>query len=334
MLRKMDFCKSDEFPQERVFLKILWVIFLVYMMIPLAFANGYPDRPIKFVAAATAGSPADILARAVAEGMSKELKVPIVVENKPGADQIIGFEHVARGAPNDGYTVGIVGIDGQALLPLTKKQMRFDPRTDLTIVAGLGEGRYMLAGPASLGVKNFQELMDEIKAHPKKFDFGTSGPVVLIPMLTLMNRLQLEMNHIPYKGGGPYSQDLAAGNIHLGFLSETSARPLANRLRFFGVTGESRSPFEPNVPTFAELGFPQVFGPAYALVVRAGTPKSVIDRLAAAASVALASPEMKARSQGLLLSIRYSSPEEASKTLRERIQSYTEIAQRVGLHPE
>ncbi|QXZ10708.1 tripartite tricarboxylate transporter substrate binding protein [Comamonas sp. Y33R10-2] len=308
--------------------------FVLALLSQGAQATGYPERPIKFIAAATAGSPADIMARAVAEGMTKELRTPIIVENKPGADQVIGFEFVARGAPADGYTVGVIGIDGQALLPLTKKGLRFNPLEDLTTVAGLGEGRYVLAGPATAPQKNFKDIVEEIKSHPNKYDYGTSGPAVLIPMLALTNELKLTMTHIPYKGGGPYSQDLAAGNIHLGFLSETSARPLSNRLRFYGVTGSTRSAFEPNVPTFIELGYPQIFGPAYALVVRTGTPQAIIEKLSAAAEQALRSTEMKERSQGLLLSLKYEPAEMATRTLNERAKIYRHIAQRMGLKPE
>lgn len=297
-------------------------------------AQTYPDRPIKFIAPTTPGSPADILARAVAEGMTRELKVPIVVENKPGADQIIGFEHVARMAPADGYTVGIIGIDGQALLPITKKGLRFNPHDDLTLVAGLAEGRYVLVGPAAAPHKNFKEVMDAIKAAPGRFNYGTSGPVVRIPILMLMNDLNLDMTHIPFKGGGPYAQELAAGNIDLGFVSETSAKPLAGRLRYYGVTGSTRTATEPNVPTFAELGFPKILGPAYALVVRAGTPKAIIDKLSHAAAAALQSPEMKVRSQGLLVTIQYSDAETAKRMLDERTKIYRDIADRVGLKPE
>ncbi|HSV84031.1 MAG TPA: tripartite tricarboxylate transporter substrate binding protein [Ramlibacter sp.] len=301
---------------------------------PAVQAQGWPDRPIKFIVPTTPGSAGDVLGRVLAETMNRTLNATIVVENKAGADQIIGLEHVAKGAPVDGYTVAVVGIDGQALLPITKKGLRFDPRKDLTLVAGIAEGRYVLAGPASAPYRNLKEFVQAAKAAPGKFNYGASGPVVRIPMLILMRDMGIDMVHVPFRGGGPYSAELAAGTLQLGFLSESSARPLASRLRFYGVTGSTRSPGNPDVPTLAEQGVSGVYGPAYGLAVRAGTPKAVVDKLSAAAAAAMESPEFKARTHGLLFAFRYDNAEMAQRLLDERVRAYQEIARRVGLEAE
>jgi tripartite-type tricarboxylate transporter receptor subunit TctC len=299
-----------------------------------AMAQSYPDKPIRLVAPTTAGSPADVLARLVADSLSKVMNATIVVENRPGADQIIGLEYVAKGAPADGYTLALTGLDGQALLPLIKKDMRFNPMQDLTLVAGVGEGRYVLAGPASEPHKNFQALVKAVKAAPGKYNYGASGPTVRIPTMTLMKELGLNMEYVGFKGGGPYSIDLAAGRIHWGFLSETTAHTVKNRVRLYGVTGSTRSPANPDVPTFSELGFSQIHGPAYGLAVRADTPKSIVDKLSAAAIIALNSTELKARAQVALLTIKYETGEQARQMLDQRFLSYQAAALAMGLQPE
>jgi tripartite-type tricarboxylate transporter receptor subunit TctC len=299
-----------------------------------ALAQSYPDRPIKIVAPTTPGSPADVLARLVGESMSSVLGVPIAVENRAGADQIIGLEHVAKGAPADGYTLILVGLDGQALLPLTKKSLRFDPMRDLVLVAGVGEARYVLAGPSSLPHITFESLVSAVRAAPGRFNYGASGPTVRIPTVMLMKALGLQMEYVAYKGGGPYSIDLAAGNIHWGFLSETTAQTVRDRVRLYAVTGQGRSPANPDVPTFAELGFPQMQGPAYGLAVRAETPKPIMDRLVEAAGKALQSTPLRARAQVAYLTIRHEPPQAAREALDRRFANYQAVAAAIGLQPE
>lgn len=297
-------------------------------------AQNYPDKPIRLISPSTAGSPADVLARLLADSLSKVMNATIVVENRAGADQVIGLEYVAKGTPADGYTLALTGMDGQALLPLTKKDMRFNPIQDLTLVAGVGEGRYVLAGPASEPHKNFQALVKAVKAAPGQYNYGASGPAVRIPTMTLMKELGLNMEYVAFRGGGPYSIDLAAGRIHWGFLSETTAHTVKDRVRLYGVTGSTRSTANPEVPTFAEMGFPQIHGPAYGLAVRAGTPKAIVEKLSAAAATALQSTELMARAQVALLTIKYETAEQAKQTLEQRFRNYQPAAAAMGLKPE
>jgi hypothetical protein len=140
----------EEIMKPTIRTTILCTCALVSLLAALmpARAETYPDRVIKFVAPTTPGPTADVVARVVAEAMSKVLKQTIVVENKPGAEQAVGLEYIAKMAPADGYTVGVIGIDGQALMPLVRNNLRFDPMKELTLVAGLGEVRYLLASPS------------------------------------------------------------------------------------------------------------------------------------------------------------------------------------------
>lgn len=310
------------------------VLAAVVCVAPAAQAQTYPDKPIRFVAATSPGATADLLARTLAEAMSKVLNQSIVVENRPGADQIIGLELIAKGAPADGYTVGVIGFDGQAQLPLVKKSLRFDPMADIVAAAGLGEVRYALVGPATAPFKNFQELIAAVKATPGKFNYGSSGPQVRFASQVLIKELGLNMVHVPFPGGGPYLTAAAAGTIDWAIVAEGSSRTLKPRVRVYAMTGKTRSTGEPDVPTFAELGFPRIHGPAYALSLRSGTPKPILDRLAAAAQTALASPEMRANSQKFLFEPNFENAESITRTINERFNYYKEYARAGVLVPE
>ncbi len=309
---------------HKFFHKIGLLTGLLALAASSAYAD-YPDRPIKLIAATTAGGTADLLARGLGEALSKNLGQPFVIENKPGADQIIGLEYVAKNQPADGYTAILLGLDGQALLPLLKKNLRFDPMSDFTLIAGVGEGRYAMVAPATSPHKSLKELMDYGKANPGKLNYGSSGTPVRFPSLVLLHDLGIDATHVPYPGAAPYMTAVAAGNIDWVFLGEVNATGLKPRVRVLAITGKERSKTNPDVPTFAELGFPKLFGPAYALAVRTGTPQAIIDKLAAATAQAMNSPEVKAFWAKASIEIRNDSAEAARRTLTDRYKFYEEF---------
>ena len=322
-------------PWNHVIEKLGALMLAAVMASPMAaWAQNYPERPIRIVAATTPGSPADLLARLMAEAMAKVMNATFVVENKPGADQVLGFEFVAKSAPADGYTVLLAGIDGMALLPVTKKELRFNPLQDLTLVAGVGEVRYVLMGPASEPHRNFKELVDAINAAPGKYSYGASGPAVRIPAQLMMNRLGLDMQYVPYKGGAATAIDIAAGRIHWSVTSESTAHTVKERVRLYGITGTGRSAANPDVPTFTELGLPMIQGPVYGLAVRAGTPKEMADKLSAAAALALQSTEIRSKAQAALLELKYDNAEATQRTLNDRWRGYQDAARSIGLQAE
>jgi tripartite-type tricarboxylate transporter receptor subunit TctC len=294
-------------------------------------AQTWPERTVRLIVASSAGSTADSVARLIAEPLARELKRPVVVENKPGADQIIGFEYLARGAPPDGYVVGVVGIDGQALLPLTRPNLRFDPLNELQLVAGLGEVRYVLAGPVTAPYPSFKSLIEAVKGSPGKFNYGSSTPAVRFPTLLLMHELGLDMVHVPFAGGAALITGVASSTVDWAVIGEGSALTVKSRIRVYGISGNERSTTHPEAPTFAELGFPKIQGPAYALAVRNGTPRTVIDRLEAASAAALGDAELRVQAQRLLLTLRHQGAEAAQRDLNARAAQYRDTAQKVNL---
>lgn len=294
----------------------------------------YPDRPIKLVAATGPGGTADILARGLGEAMSKFLGQSVVVENKPGADQVIGLQYVAKGQPADGYTAILMGLDGQALLPLLKKGLRFDPLNDFTLLGGIGEGRYAMAGPANSPHKSFKELMEFGKAHPGKLNYGSSGTPVRFPSLAILHELGVQAVYVPYPATGPYLTDIAGGTVDWGMLGEVNATNLKPRVKIYAITGNTRSALNPDVPSFAELGFPKLVGPAYALAVRTGTPQPIVDKLTLALRHALSLPEVKSFWHKAGIDLRSDSAETARQTLLERFNFYEALAKTAGIKPE
>ena len=300
----------------------------------IAAAKDYPDKPVRAIVPTAPSASADLLMRVIAPRMSRTLGQPVIVENKPGADQLIAWEYVAKQAPEDGYTVVVLGLDGLALLPVTTKDIRFNPLRDLTPIVGLAEGRYVLRSPAGASWKTFAQMVAHVKANPGKVNYGSSAIQVRFPMLVLMKELGLDMVHIPYASGARYLQAIVAGEIDLGMTGEASLAAVGDRVRVVAVTGSPRLPAYADAPTFAELGFPYVRGPSYGLGVRAGTPAEAIERLATSARSALQEAEIRASLAKMQLEALNEPPELVAKRFAELARFYAEYGRAVGIEPK
>ncbi len=297
-------------------------------------AQDYPNKAVRFVVPYGAGATLDLVARVVGQELAKILGQAVVIENKPGADAMIGFEYVAKQVPADGYTIVIAAVSGLATLPLTSKSLRFDPLKDLPPVVGMVEGKYILTTPATFSAKTFAEFVAMAKASPGKLNYGASSTTVRLQTDALMRELGLNVVYVPYRSGPNYIQALATNEIQLGFMSESSAISIADRSRVLAVTGARRSEAFPNAPTFAELGMPGVMGVAYSLNLRAGTPKPIVDRLQAATQQALRVPEVRTALAKMGLDAVAQSSEVAAKRLADEARMFAEVAKRAGIKPE
>jgi tripartite-type tricarboxylate transporter receptor subunit TctC len=291
-------------------------------------------KPIRFIVPNTPGTIPDIVARLIGPEVSKNLAQPVVIENKPGAGQIVGYEYVAKQVPADGYTVLTANGLDLAGLPITAKDLRFDPLKDLTPVIGLVEGRFFLSSSSEFPWKTFAEFVSYARANPGKLNYGTSSTIPRVQMEALIRELGLNIVHIPYSGGGPAVQGLVAGQVQLGFLAESQVNSLGGKIRTLAVTGDARSKNFPDVPTFRELGYPQLRGVSMLLNVPAGTPKAAIDKLHAAASKALQQADVRARFEKAGFDVVEQSPEAAAKSLVEASRFFAEVARKAGIQPE
>ena len=257
----------------------------------------YPNKPINFIVPYGAGGGADSRSRQIAQKMSVILKQPIIVDNKPGAGGNIGTEYIARAAP-DGYTIGMGNFAPLAVNKTLFGNLRYDPETDLTPIVLIEKGPLVLVVNPTSPYKTVQDIVAAAKAKPGELTFssgGIGGSHQLSAEIFEQNA-GIDMIHVPYKSGSAGLTDLMAGNVTMMFDQMYSAMPSikADKLRPIAITSKKRSPLLPNVPTFAEVGYPKVEVLNWqGLVAPKGTPKAIIEKLNAAANEALRDPQFR-----------------------------------------
>lgn len=318
-------------------IKIMNIIFRFIVAILLAgpaaaWAQNYPNRPIRMVVPLSPGGSADILARLISRDLSPRLGKPVVVENRVGGGGHIGSDFVAK-SPPDGYTLLTAGIP-QAIGMSLYEKLPYDMAKDLAPVIQGATFPSIIAVHPSLPVKSIKELVALAKARPGELNYGanTGSPNHLgIELLNVAKNIK--MTHIPYKGAGPVVSDLVAGHIQLASLGFPPALPMvqASRLRAIAVTGIRRSPQLPDVPTVAESGVPGYNVTSwYGVFAPAGTPADIIQRLNLEIAAALKSPEVTRRLVGLGADVAPTSPEEFGRIVREEIAKWAKVVKASG----
>ena len=262
-------------------------------------------QPIKLLVVFPPGGSADQVARILAPTLQQQLGQAVVVDNKGGASGAIGAAAVATGAA-DGYTFAVV-FDTHAVNPSLIATMPFDTRKDLTAVALLGTGAMVLATHADTPYKTFADVVAAAKTA-KGVSYGSigSGSLGHLAIALLAKNAQLNLVHVPYRGGGPLMNDAIAGHVPLSIGSVFLSKPHldSKRLRPLAVTTSTRSPQLPDVPTVAESGFTGFDAPAWwAILAPSKTPAEIVQRMNAEINTALKSPEVagKLAAQGIVV---------------------------------
>ncbi|MFD2754661.1 tripartite tricarboxylate transporter substrate binding protein [Comamonas terrae] len=266
---------------------------------PLAQAQGaWPSKPIRVIVPYTAGGFTDQMARLLQAGLQKALGQPIIVENKPGANSIIGVDQIAKSAP-DGYTFGVV-IAAYAANTTLYPKLPYNPKKDLVGVSLMGVSPLVAAVAMNAPFKTTAELIAYAKANPGKVGFGSSGNGSSAHLTTELMKLltKTDMTHVPYKGAAPALSDLMGGQIPL-FLDPPPnlIQPArAGRIRLIGVASDKRLAALPDVPTFAEQGIPELMGSTWAaMIAPAGVPREIVQRMSAEVARIIRSPEVTQR---------------------------------------
>ncbi len=258
-------------------------------------AQDFPNRAIKIIVPYGAGGGSDILSRNLADRLSKRLGQSVIVENRPGADGIIGTSLVASAKP-DGYTY-LVAVDSHILNPLLFKSLPYDTFKDMTGVTLIARSPYVFVTTSEFPAKNMKEFVEGTRAEPNKRSIANSEKYSLLLNQMLAANERLELVHVPYKGSGPMMIDVAAGTVSMSPTSIMAATPYlqSGRMKAIGVTGDARTPALPNVPTLKEQGFNEFdFYVNYGLYAPAGTPRAALDIMQRAIKEIVDTPEMKA----------------------------------------
>jgi tripartite-type tricarboxylate transporter receptor subunit TctC len=260
-----------------------------------AFAQqNYPNRPITWVVPFSPGGVTDTLARFTAKPLSERLGQPVVIENRPGAGGIVGTEYVANAKP-DGYTFLYASSGPMATVPAIRKTMSYDPLTSFTPLYGMVASPLVLVIAADKPYKTFAEFVEHARKNPGKLNFasiGTAAAQHLTGELFAMGT-QIEVVHIPYKATPPALADIASGTIDFMWEFTNVLKPMidAGKLRPLAVGGAKRLPDLPDVPTTAELGYPQIEFNSWATVAMPkGVPKPIADRFIAAFAEVMKEP--------------------------------------------
>ena len=276
----------------------LWLLCLPLCAAPAWSQPAWPARPIRVIVPTSPGGGTDIVTRALGARVGEALGQPVLVENRPGAGQILGTELVARSAP-DGYTQ-LMAASAIVLNQVLAKKPPYDTLRDFVPVTLAASLPNVLTVHPSLPVKSVKELIALARARPGQLNYSSagSGTSPHMSMELLISMAKLDIAHVAYKGTGPATADLLAGHVQLSMPNTlTAAAHLrSGRLRALGVTSAKRATGLPDVPTIAEAGLPGYEAIQwYALFAPAGTPREIVGRMQAEVARALQSPELRER---------------------------------------
>jgi tripartite-type tricarboxylate transporter receptor subunit TctC len=303
-------------------------------------ADNFPSHPIRVIVPFAAGGSTDIIARLVTQRMSQELGQPMVVENKGGAGGAIGAAEAAKAAP-DGYTLSIATVSTMAVNPACRpNDLPYDPIKDFQPVTNFANTANVVSvNPKKMPVKDFKEFLDVLKKNPGKYSYGSSGTCGVLHLMgeSFKQATGTDMVHVPYKGSGPALSDAVGGQIEVLFDNLPSSMPQiqAKALHALAVAWPKRIATLPDVPTFAEVGYPVLNQPVwYGLLAPAGTPMAVVNKLRDAAVVALKDPKVIKALDEQGSAPSGNTPEEFAKEIKDQYDWAREVVKKGNIKLE
>jgi len=282
-------------------------------------ASTFPDRPLRIVVPFAAGGNVDIVTRIVATGLSEALGQSVVVENKAGANGVIGAESVARANP-DGYTLFIATAETMALNPFLMKSVPYDPLKDFAAIGLMDDFPFTLTVNPQLPVKSVNDFVTYARANQGKLNFSSwgTGSIGQIAFEQFSQATGIQMQHIPFKGAAPAIMAVATGEVHAFMATLSVARPQAasGRVKILAITTPERDPSAPDIPTLREMGVDVVIRGWHILVAPAATPAPVISRLNGALVSTVRRPDISEKLVGVGVRPVTSTAEEAQAMIR------------------
>lgn len=303
-----------------------------------AWAQPYPNRPLRIVVPFPPGGGTDIGTRIVAQKLQEAWGQAVIVENKPGAAGIVGTELTAKSAP-DGYTFMMGNIGTHAINVSLYKKLAYDPVKDFAPVSMVADLPLLLLVHPSVPANSVKELIALAKSQPGKLNFSSSGAggSMHVAAELFKSMTGVDMVHIPYKGGAPAVADLLSGQVALSFSTvlETIQHVKAGKVRALAVTNDHRSIALPDLPTIAEAGLPGYQSISWlALFAPAGTPKDIVNKVSAESVRILKLPDVKERLLAQGAEPIGSTPEQLAATLAADIAKYAKVIRESGYKPE
>ncbi|MFC3339905.1 Bug family tripartite tricarboxylate transporter substrate binding protein [Paracandidimonas soli] len=319
----------------------------LFLMLPLAAAcalpltaqaQTFPDKPIRIIVPYAAGGTTDMLARVVGKHVSESLGQSVIVENKPGANGMLGSSMVAKAAP-DGYTLGIATPGNHAANASLYKEVPYDTIKDFTAVSQAVNSPMILVAHPSLGVKTVAELIAKAKAAPNEIVYasGGTGSSMHLAMAQFAKMAGIEMTHVPYKGSGNSYVDLLAGRVSLLMDISPQALPRVRNgeLVALGTASKERLPELPDVPTIDEAGVKGYSaGSWYGFVGPAGIPQDRLATLSKAINTALRDPAIEQQLKDAGLQVVAGTPEAFQAFIEAEVKKSAEIIRDAGIQPE
>ena len=303
-----------------------------------AFAQGnYPNRPVRIVVPSSPGGGTDISARVIAEHLGRAFKGQFFVENRPGAGQSIGIEVAARSEP-DGYTI-LMAASTLALNPIMYKNIKYDPVKDFTPISQVASIPNVVLVHPSVPAKTLKELIALAKSKPGELTYASAGLGTSphMGMELLKHMAGIDIQHIPFRGSGPAVTDTISGRINITLASTLQAKPFVEggQLRALAVTGSKRSDAMPDVPTVAEAGVAGYEALQwYGLLVPAGTPADIVNRLQVETTKALNAPDVKKRLADDGAESVGTTSAEFAKFIKDEIEKWSNVARVANIKPE
>jgi tripartite-type tricarboxylate transporter receptor subunit TctC len=314
------------------------VLAVLMLLAGNAVAQSFPTKPVHMIVPLVPGGNQDIVARAVAEGMAKNLGQPVIVENRPGQSAIIGTQYV-KNAPPDGYTLLSIAVTF-ARVPGVVKAAGYDPRTDFTGVSLVCRIPQVLVVNPNYPARSVQELIAQAKAKPGEITYGGSGngSTGHVAAELFMRAAGIKLTQVSYKGNAQALVDVMGGQIAMMFdqVSTSAAQVRGGKLRALAVTSRERSSVLPEVPSLHELGYADFDDVTWnGIVAPAATPREIVGRLHSAVARALASPDMKKKyaERGIDL-VSSASPEEFTQYFRAEADAFVKLVKEAGIQVE
>ncbi len=304
----------------------------------VADAARYPAKVVRVVVGFAAGGAVDVQARVVAQRLSEGLGQSVIVENRPGADGILASDFVSKAAP-DGYTVAYVSAGHAMNSILHAKTLPYHAVRDFAPVSLVASGPLTLVVNRSLPVNGLKELIALAKARPGQLNFASSGSGGTMHLAgeLLKSVAKIDIVHVPYKGGGPALTDVLGGQIELTFVGAPASMPFirSGRLKVLAVSTAKRAAALPDVPTVAELGYPDYeLGAWYGVLAPARTPPAIVAQLSGELAKTVNAPDVRDKLLALGIEPVGSTPERFTEHLKSEIARWTPIIQKAGIRPE